>query len=485
MRPTDRHEGTSPAIPRRTFLKGVLAASAASPFLIRPSRLKAEASGSAPANVPASEKVNLACCGIGNRGADDVESMYATGMANLVAFCDVDMGGPQTEKMLKRFPDVPRFKDFREMLDKMGKQIDAVCIGVPDHSHFPIAMQAMSMGKHVYVEKPMGHTFQEVNLMMQAERKFKVAAQMGNQGHSGKNYFQFKAWVEAGIIKDVTKITTFMNSSRRWHGWTVTALPGEEPIPGTLDWDKWLATAEYHKYNRRYVQGDWRCWYDFGNGALGDWGAHILDTAHQFLDLGLPVEVEAVKLEGPNPYIFPQASTLLFKFPARDAMPPVDVTWYDGVKNLPPLPPEFGESKLSDDIPSPSSGKLDTAKLAPGKVIYGRDLIFKGGSHASTLEIIPASKAKEMAPKLPRIPGGNSDHSKNFLLAAKGQEKCRSSFDIAGPLSQVLVLGVLAQRLNAKLTFDRATQQITNHAVANQLLVGPPPRKGWEQYYRL
>jgi predicted dehydrogenase len=485
MKPADNHEWTGHAIGRRGFLKGMLTASAAAPFLIMPNRAKAAQSGAAAPVLAPSERVNLACCGIGNRGADDVESMAATGLANLVAFCDVDMGGPQTQKILKKYPDVPRFQDFREMLDKMGKQIDAVCIGVPDHTHFPIAMLAMSMGKHVYVEKPMGHTFQEVDLMMRAEKKYKVAAQMGNQGHSGANYFQFKAWVEAGIIKDVTKITAFMNSARRWHGWNVSALPNEEPIPETLDWDKWLATAEFHKYNRKYVQGDWRCWYDFGNGALGDWGAHILDTAHQFLDLGLPMEVSAVKLEGPNPYIFPQGSTLLFRFPARNGMPPVDVTWYDGVKNLPPLPEGFGTSKLSEDVPAPSSGSLDTAKLAPGKVIYGGDLTFKGGSHASTLEIIPASKMKEMAPRLPKVPRGNSDHHKNFLLACKGQEKCRSSFDIAGPLSQVLVLGVLAQRLNTQLTFDRTTHQITNNAVANQLLVGPPPRKGWDQYYKM
>ena len=238
MKSAHSHEKTDQPIARRTFLKGALAASAASPFLILPNRTRAAQSGPLPPALPPSERVNLACCGIGNRGADDVESMAGTGMANLVAFCDTDMGGPQTEKILKKYPDVPRFKDFRQMLDKMGKQIDALCIGVPDHSHFPIAMLAMSMGKHVYVEKPLGHTFQEVDLMMRAEKKYKVAAQMGNQGHSGKNYFQFKAWVEAGIIKDVTRITAFMNSSRRWHGWNVSALPAEEPIPETLDFPR-------------------------------------------------------------------------------------------------------------------------------------------------------------------------------------------------------------------------------------------------------
>lgn len=474
-------------IKRRSFLKGVLTVSAMSafPYISR----AAEAKDAAPKveNVPASEKVNVACCGIGGRGADVVNDLYGTGHANIVALCDTDMGAAATQGILKKFPNVPRFQDFRQMLDKMGKEIDAVTAGVPDFSHFPITMMAMSMGKHVYVEKPMGHTFQEVELMMQAEKKFKVCGQMGNQGHSGANYFQFKAWVEAGIIKNVTKIDAFMNGKRRWHGWDISGYPEEEPIPSTLDWDKWLATAEFHKHSKKYTQGEWRCWYDFGNGALGDWGAHILDTAHQFLNLGLPCEVSAVKLEGHNKFIFPQASTLSFKFPERDKMPPVEITWYDGQKNPPPLPKDFGEAKVADDVPPPggTAKVADKKGLPPGKVIYGEGLTFKGGSHSTTLDIIPKSKMKDMASSLPVIPKNNSNHAKNFLLACKGQEKCRSSFDVAGPLSQVLCLGVLAQRLNTKLAFDREAKQITNDKVANQLLVGPPPRQGWEQYYKM
>jgi len=483
MNPSQKKQSVIAAgIPRRMFLKGVIVASAASTIPAFPGfAAKAQKTKGGENLKPASERVNLACCGIGAQGASDVMSLYNTGLANIVALCDTDMGGSQTLEVLKKFPDVPRFKDFREMLDKMGKEIDAVTAGVPDFSHFPIAMMAMSMGKHVYCEKPMAHTFQETELMMQAERKYKVAAQMGNQGHSGPNYHQFKAWTEAGIIKNVTKITAFMNSKRRWHGWNISALPDGEPIPETLDWDKWLSTAEFHKYNHDYVQGQWRCWYDFGNGALGDWAAHIIDTAHQFLELGLPDEINAVKLDGHNKYIFPQASTLSFKFPARGTMPPVDITWYDGQKNLPPLPSDFGDAIMDGDIPPPSSGKIDSK---PGKVIYGEGLTFKGGSHSTTLAIIPESKAKDMASKLPKYDKG-SNHYENFLLACKGKEKCRSSFDIAGPLSQVMMLGVIAQRLNTKLVFDRTTKQITNNKVANELLVGPPPRKGWEQYYKV
>lgn len=467
---------------RRSFLKGVLTVGAASIFT--PPLLFA-ADGSAVPTVAPGGKVNLACCGIGNRGAEGINALYATGLANIVALCDTDMGAPHTQAILKKFPNVPRFQDFRQMFDKMGKDIDAVSVGVPDFSHFPIAMLAMSLGKHVYCEKPMAQSFRQIELMMQAEKKYKVAAQMGNQGHSEANYFQFKAWVDAGIIKNVTRITAYMNSSRRWHGMKVSGYLPKQAIPETLDWDCWLTMAKFHEYNKGYVNGDWRSWFDFGNGALGDWGAHIFDTAHEFLNLGLPSEVEAVKLEGSSPFIFPQASTLAFRFPQRGSMPPLELAWYDGQNNLPPLPDDIGEAVVDPNIPPPSSGTIDSKKRSPGKVIYGEGLTFKGGSHAATLKIIPESKAREMASKLPPVPKSPSNHFKNFLLACKGQEKCRSSFAVAGPLCQTMNLGVIAQRVNAKLVFDRATKQITNHKLANELLAGVPPRKDWEQFYKL
>lgn len=472
---------------RRIFLKKALTLTAAAAV---PTILTRTVSGSVvPFSKPVSagERVNLACCGIGNRGGEIIRELYNTGLCNIVALCDVDMGAPHTEKVMKMFPDVPRFQDFRVMFDKMGDQFEAITAGVPDFSHFPITMLAMSLGKHVYVEKPMAHTFNEVELMMKAAKKYGVVTQMGNQGHSEANYFQFKAWKEAGIIKDVTAITAHMNSARRWHGWdpSITKLPAGEPVPATLDWDTWLMTAQYHEYNHDYINGQWRCWYDFGMGALGDWGAHILDTAHQFLDLGLPYEVDAVKLTGHNAFFFPMSSTLSFKFPKRGDMPPVEISWYDGVNNIPQVPEGYGVSELDPNIPPASNGKIQPAKLNPGKIIYSKDLIFKGGSHGSTLSIIPEGKARDMASKLPEVPKSPSNHYANFLLACQGKEKTRSPFEIAGPLSQVFNLGVLAQQLNAKLLFNRETKQITNNKLANELLVGTKPRKEWKEFYKL
>jgi predicted dehydrogenase len=470
---------------RRKFLKNAAALSAATAFPAIITRSFASAAGK---TVSAAEKVNLACIGIGNQGGADVASFAKTGLANFVAFCDVDMGAPHTQKVLEQFPNVPRFQDFRTMFDKMGKEIEAVSVGVPDHAHFPITMMALDLGKHVYVEKPMARTFHEVQLMMDAAAKRpQLVTQMGNQGHSEGNYFQFKAWKEAGIIKDVTAISAHMNSSRRWHSWdpATAKLPAAEPIPASLDWDTWLGVTQQHSYNHEFVNGQWRCWYDFGMGALGDWGAHLIDTAHEFLDLGLPYEVSMLKAEGHNSFFYPKSSTILFRFPPRGQMPPVDITWYDGVDNLPPIPAGYGVMGLDPNIPPPSNGALQPVKINPGKIIYSKELTFKGGSHGSTLSIIPESKAKDMASRLPVVPPSPSNHHANFLKACRGEEKTRSPFAVAGPLSQVFALGVMAQKLNTTLSFDRTNLKITNNRTANQLLTGLPPRKGWEQYYRV
>jgi hypothetical protein len=444
---------------RRKFLQQTLLASAAvnTPGLLFSNDKKFE--------LKAGEKVKLAGVGIGFRGGEILQELYKTGLANIVALCDVDMEAPHTQAILKQFPDVPRFKDFRQMFDKMGSQIEAVSIGTPDFSHFPITMMAIGLGKHVYVEKPMARTFNEVELMMKAAAKHpKVVTQMGNQGHSEANYFQFKAWKEAGIIKDVTAITAHMNSARRWHSWNpkITSFPAAEPVPSTLDWDVWQMQTQGHEYNKDFVNGQWRCWFDFGMGALGDWGAHILDTVHEFLDLGLPYEVAPLKLDGHNNFFYPMSTTLSFKFPKRGKMPPVEIKWYDGIDNLPPIPEGYGVQGLDPSIPPPSTGAMQPVKLNPGKIIYSKELVFKGGSHASTLSIIPEAKAEEMASKLPEVPVSPSN-----------------------PLSQLFCLGVLAQWTGEKIVFDRNKKIVTSSKKANELLTGPPPRKGWEQYYKV
>ena len=441
-----------------------------------------------PNQKPKGEKVKIAYIGIGNRGMQIIEHFAETQMVDVVALCDVDMGAPHTQKVIGMYPKAKQFRDFRKLFDQAGKDFDAVAIATPDHSHFPITMLALASGKHVYVEKPMARTFYEAELLMEAARKRpNVVTQMGNQGHSEANYFQFKAWMEAGIIKDVHAVTAHMNNERRWHKWdaNIHRFPTGQQLPKDMDWDTWLGAAQWHDYHPDYHQGQWRCWYDFGMGALGDWGAHLLDTVHEFLELGLPYEVTMKYADGHNDYFYPFSSTILFKFPARMGMPPVDVTWYDGLDNLPPIPAGYGVSGLDPNIPVTNQTNQRQAKLNPGKIIYTKDLIFKGGSHGSTLSIIPEEKAKEMAHLLPEVPKSPSNHFENFLLACQGKEKTRSPFEIVGPLCQVFSLGVMAQRLNTQLFFDPRTKQITNNAFANAMLTQAPPRKGWDEFYKL
>lgn len=476
-------------INRREFLKSMAVASAG--VALTPGEILGNGMAGSSAAVignPKGEKVKIAYVGIGNRGEQIIGDFAKTGMVEVVALCDVDLDGPQCQKVLKMYPNAKRYRDFREMFDKSGKDFDAVAGAIPDCSHFALVMLCLNQGKHIYIEKPLCRTFHEAELIMDSARRHPdVVTQMGNQGHSEGNYFQFKTWVEAGIIKDVTAITAHMNNSRRWHPWDAEhmfRMPVEENVPKNMDWDSWLGVLPYHEYNKDYHQGQWRCWYDTGMGCLGDWGAHLIDTAHEFLNLGLPYEISMEYANGHNDYFYPYSSTILFRFAQRNGMPPVDITWYDGIDNLPPLPAGYGGSAATSGVPATNQATKAT-KLNPGKIIYTKDLTFKGGSHGSTLSIIPEEAAKDMAAKLPEVPKSPSNHFENFLLACQGKEKTRSPFEVSGVLSQVFCLGVIAQRLNAKLYFDPRTKKFTNNEFANAMLAGLPPRKGWEEFYKM
>lgn len=459
--------GMDHRLDRRDFLTRILASGAA--VAAFPAATRGQKPASRSRFAPADRRLQLAVVGIGNRGTDLIKSFGPTGLVDFVAFCDVDLEGLHTAEARKLHPSVPTFRDFRAMFDKLGSRFDAVLIATPDHAHFPVAIHAMRAGKHVYVEKPLAQTFREVDLLMKTAAKTGVVTQMGNQGHSGNNYFQFKAWTEAGVIKDVTRIVAFMNSSRRWHGWTVSGFPSGEPVPRGLNWDEWHAARPAHPFSARLHPQTWRGWFEYGDGALGDWGAHIIDTAHRFLELGLPHTIEATRRDGASPFIFLQASTLRFDFAARGAMPPVELFWYDGVENIPPLPEELGQGA--------------TLTRKEGKFIYSKTLTFEGGTHGDTLRILPEDRMREMAGSLPKIVGGFSDHTVNFILACQGKEESRSPFHVSGPLTQVLLLGVIAQRLGGRLVFDPASRSFVGNVEADRLLAGPHPRRGWEQYY--
>ncbi len=428
------------------------------------------------------ERLNVAFVGIGGKGDHNRTMLQKTGLCNVVALCDIDLEGPRTlsariangdapvpeGKTAAQFVPIdtkaPYFTDFRVMLDKMADQIDVVVVSTPDHTHFPVAMAAMALGKHVYVEKPLAHTFGECRRLMEMADRSGVVTQMGNQGHSSANFTQYKAWTEAGVIRDVTRITAYMNKGRRWHGWgrKVEAYPSE-PMPKHLAWDTWTGPAPEHPFSKRLHPGNWRSWFDYGSGALGDWAPHILDTSHRFLKLGLPERVTAAHRDGANPLVYPQETTLSFQFPEREGMPACEVAWYDGTRNQPEFDADLGAVNTQ----------------SPGKVIYAGDRVFQGASHGSTLWVLSGDKDS-----LPEYEKRVPNHWMNFMLACKGEAESSSPFSVGAPLTQVLNLGMICQQLGGTVEFDRETEQITNNEEANALL-DPTPRKGWESYYRM
>lgn len=450
-------------IERRQFMKQSAAVAAAATIL--PSDAFGQNS--------ASDKLNLAVIGCGGRGAGVGAAAIKNSLTHCVALCDVVPARAESlkKKMKGQCDDAVVFDDFRELFTKLGDKIDACTIGIPDHAHFPVAMLAMSMGIHVYVEKPLAHTFEECELLMAAEKKYNVKCQMGNQGHSSEQRLQFQSWVDSGIIKNVRRVDACMNKSRRWHPWgDILEFPAAEKMPEGINWDAWLGTAPKRPFSAKYHPGNWRGWYDYGNGAFGDWGPHTLDTVHRFLKLGLPHEIRAEKIVKPNDYIYPHGSTIAFHFAERGPeMPEMTINWYDGVDNRPP---------------SSEKMKIPTC----GKAIFSDDLTFVGATHSAELSIVGGERQDDVKGQLPELPQSetSTDHMDNFLRAAAGLDPyCNSSFAVSGPLTQVFMLGCIAQRLGENLKFDTETKQVTNSSRANELLKGHAPRQGWEKYYKL
>lgn len=438
----------------------------------------------------ANSKVRLACCGVGGMGGVDVNSLFATGLCDIVALCDTDLGNEATAANIKKFPGAAQFHDFRELFDRFGDQFDAVTAGVPDHAHFPIVMRAIKSGKAVYVEKPMGHTFAEIQLMIDAERKYGAVCQMGNQGHSRESRFQMRDYVANGVIDPnrVSRIVTHMNLVRRWHKWggKVSAFPKPMPLPKTMsahDWDTWLGTCGWHSHSTDFTHGEWRSWFDFGNGALGDWGAHVFDGIHEYFDLGLPTEVAIRNVKGWNKFVFPMQNTLDFRFPAKEGRKALVLEWWEGVANRPDIPKGFVSSGWDGSVPKSGEQAYDDARtkeLRPGKEIYMEDgVVWQGCSHAE-----PMFRVGETNKDAPDYEKPVEDHYRNFLRAVRGETTPNSSFRVAGPLSQVFSLGCIAQRLNRSIRFDPGKKEIVGDAEANALL-SAVPRKGWEDYYKL
>ena len=432
------------AVSRRDFIKTATLASAA---LSVPHILRSQdnASGKQSAN----NKLNIALVGVGGRGYDAVQGLKSE---NFVAFCDVD--DERAAKTYEEFPDVPRFRDYRQMLDKLGNKIDAVTVSTPDHMHFPIAMAALQMGKHVFVEKPLTHTVAEARQLDKLAREKKVATQMGNQGHALEGMRLIKEWIQAGVLGEV----------REMHSWTDrpiwpqgVGIPDHSKmlpvVPPTLDWDLWLGVAAEREYDPAYVPFAWRGYWDFGTGALGDMGCHIMDGAYWALELTQPTSVEAISARQTDQSP-PTSSVVTYQFPARGKMPAVKWTWYDGGL-MPLLPDELEPTRQLQEN---------------GTLIVGSKATVFADTYYSSARIIPETKMRELAPSLPpkTIPRVEGGHFAEWVRACKGGPKAGSNFEYAAQLTETVLLSNLAVRARRRIEWDAAAMKVTNLPEANR-----------------
>lgn len=411
---------------------------------------------------PPSEKLNIAGIGVGGRGGGDLRELESE---NIVALCDADWR--QARGAFKRYPDAKQYKDFRVMLDKEEKNIDAVMVATPDHVHAPASIMAMKMGKHVYCEKPLTHSVYESRMMAETARKYKVATQMGNQGQAGEEVRLTCETIWDGAIGQVREVHVWtdrpLNGINKWYWPQGVERPEDTPpVPEMLDWDLWLGPAPQRPYHPAYVPFKWRGWWDFGTGALGDIGCHSLDPVFRALKLGHPVSVEAC-CTLVNDETYPVASRVTYEFPARGDMAPVRVHWYDGGMK-PPRPLELEAGRNWD---------------TNGALYVGDDGMMLGN------RLIPESRQREYGKppqKLERSPG----HHQEWINACKGGKPAGSNFpDHAGLLAQVVLLGNVCLRpaikekmTQIKLLWDGQAFRFTNVPEANQYLT-KEYRQGW------
>ena len=464
-----------------------------------------------------SDRLNIAGVGVGGMGRTNLFNLALNN--NIVALCDVDWdyAGKAWDSLpadLKReeerlpkvtdaearknsviridslkkliaedLPKMRRYKDYREMLDQQ-KDIDAVVVATPDHMHAPVALAAMDEGKHVYVQKPLCWSVHEARELAKKARQKKVITQMGNQGHSWDDGRKAVEWVQQGAIGDVREVHVWTNrplvywpqgipkptpqrvsGDLRWNMAGVMArlanAMGLYAVPDTLAWDLFLGPAPYVEYHPVYHPFNWRGWVDWGCGAIGDMGAHLMDHAYWALDLGYPTTIETVATPF-NKACFPMATKTYYEFPARGSMPAVKMTWYDGGM-FPQRPEELGEEALNGE-----GGAILVG--SKGKLIYN--------TYGLRSRLLPTSLEQSVgAPKqtLPRI---TTSHEQNWADAAKGNGTASCPIEYAAKLTEVMLLGVVALRAGGKIHYDAANMRSTNLPAANEFL-RREPRSGW------
>jgi predicted dehydrogenase len=443
--------------------------------------------------VAPSDKLVVAGIGAGGKGGDDISHFYKSGKAEIGFLCDVD--DRQSVDSRKAFPKAKYYKDFREMLSKEGKSIDAVSVSTPDHTHAVAAMAAMQLNKHVYVQKPLTHDIYEARMLTQAAHRYKVVTQMGNQGSSGDGVRMLQDWYRAGTIGDVHTIYCYTDRPIWPQG---VGRPGNSsPIPPELDFDLWLGTAPKRDYFEGMLPFNWRGWWDYGTGALGDMACHIMAPAFAVLDLGYPQSAEcsvATKyIENWNKDYYPEsgpiASHITLNFKGKKGKPDVELHWMDGGIQ-PTRPVELGANEIMGD-----GGN--------GVIFMGTKGKMMAGTYGVNPQLLPTSRTNQV--KVPqtiaRVKDGEDGHYAAWVeasIAGYGSDKAKnlsSHFDIAGPLTESVLMGNLAIRSydirhpkgtddftypgrNIKLLWDGPNMKITNFEEANQF-VRRQYRDGW------
>src|SRR5688572_29070071 len=462
---------------RRDFLKQ--ASIVAAGFMILPRHVLGGKGFLAP-----SDRLLIAGIGVGGKGESDLASFYKSGKADIAFLCDVD--DRMTAKSKANFPKAKHYKDWREMFDKESKNFDAVSVSTPDHNHAAPTLAAMQLGKHVYVQKPLTHDIYEARVLTEAAKKYKVVTQMGNQGASGDGVRQLMEWYDAGLIGDVHTVYCWTDRPVWPQG---IPWPGTKAeVPAGLDWDLWLGTAPYKDYVEKLVPFNWRGWWDYGTGALGDMGCHIVAPAFSVLNLKYGTDVEAsvgsVYVDefkrGYFPESAPPSSHVTITFPkSNKTKGPVKLHWMDGGIQ-PERPIELGANERFGD-----GGN--------GTLFIGTKGKMMCSTYGADPRLLPTSRTAEVKvkQKLKRVVGGADGHYAQWVeasIAGYGKKELSSPFEIAGPLTEALLMANLAIRANdirkpratgngfdfpgryIKLLWDNTNLKVTNFDDVNQFV---------------
>ena len=428
-----------------------------------------------------SDKLNIAGIGVGGKAEVNLPYAYNNGSDNIVALCDVD--DRMAVNARKKWPKAPYYRDFRQMLDKEHKNIDAVVITSPDHMHAVHALPAMQLKKHVYCEKPLTHDIYEARLLTEAAKKYRVVTQMGNQGSSGNDTRLIETWIQGGILGDIHTVHVWTNRPVWPQG--IPTPTGKFEIPKEVDWELWLGTAPYRDFNPTYLPATWRGWTDFGTGSLGDMGCHFIDVPYRALELQYPVSVECSVgsvytgffREAMYTDSYPPSSKTHIQFPARNGKPPVEMIWYDGG-----IQPKRPDELLPDEPGTGNDG---------GMIFEGTKGKLMAGLFGGNPTLLPTKRMKEVTlptSKFPFVEKGTDGHQQQWVQACKkGYGAYTSSaFEKSGPLTETVLMGNLAVRsynymeTNAsgnkvypgrkKLLWDGPNMKITNFEPANQFI---------------